>query len=58
MNGLLGDPRKYDINVDGLILRYDEGGQVFNLRGRRVGTLLCYRSNESEKYDIPNRRPP
>ncbi|WP_223977239.1 hypothetical protein [Bradyrhizobium sp. RD5-C2] len=50
MNGLPGDPRKYEINVNGLILRYDEGGRVFNLRGEFVGTLLCYRSNECERY--------
>jgi hypothetical protein len=50
MSGLPGDPRKSEINVDGLILRYDEGGRVFNLRGQPVGTLLCYRSNECERY--------
>jgi hypothetical protein len=50
MKGLPGNPENYEINVGGNILKFNEGGEVFDLRGHAVGTLVCYRSNECNKY--------
>lgn len=48
--GLPGDPANYEINIEGHILKYDEAGRVFNLKGAVVGTLVCYSSNHCGRY--------
>jgi hypothetical protein len=44
--GLPGDPKNYIINVFGVQLLFNEGGEVLDHRGRVVGHLFCYYSNE------------
>lgn len=48
--GLPGDPTKHQINIDGVLLRYNNAGEIYDLRGRIAGTLVCYLSNECEQY--------
>ncbi|MHC2367432.1 hypothetical protein ACVIQT_002080 [Bradyrhizobium diazoefficiens] len=50
LSHLPGDPAANELNVDGLILRYNRAGDVLDLRGRRVGVLVCYLSNECDPY--------
>lgn len=47
---LPGDPEKYEINVFGVILQYEESGDVIDRRGRVVGRLVCYLSDECGRY--------
>jgi hypothetical protein len=42
--GLPGDPRQYQINVHGVIVHFNDAGEVFDSKGRVVGKLSCYRS--------------
>lgn len=49
-HGLRGDPWKFEINVHGVLLFFNEGGEVLNRRGRVVGRLVCYWSNECGGY--------
>ncbi len=49
-SGLPGDPNKYQINVDGLLLRYNKAGEIYDKRGRVAGVLVCYLSNRCEGY--------
>ena len=48
--GRHGDPNSYQINVDRVLLRYNEAGEVYDRRGRIAGTMVCYLSNECEQY--------
>lgn len=48
--GLPGDPLKYQINVDGVLLMFTEGGMILDRRGRAVGILVCYPSDECANY--------
>ena len=43
--GLKGDPKKYEINVYGTVLMFDEGGRILDFRGRMVGEMTCYTTN-------------
>ncbi|WP_158743042.1 hypothetical protein [Acidisphaera sp. L21] len=45
-----GDPRSGTVNIRGLVLKYNEAGEVFNLKGQVVGRLVCYSDNECQKY--------
>jgi hypothetical protein len=48
--GLPGDPNRYQINVDGTLLLYNEAGEIYDHRGRVAGTMVCYLSNACEQY--------
>lgn len=48
--GLPGDPNRYQINVHGVKLLFNDHGEVLDHRGRPVGTLMCYTSNECGDY--------
>lgn len=48
--GLPGNPNRFEVNVDGVVLRFNEAGEIYDLRGRVVGTFVCYLSNECEPY--------
>ena len=50
-SGLPGSPAKRQINVDGVLLKFNRAGEVYEKRGRVAGTLVCYLSNECESYD-------
>ena len=41
-NGLPGDPRKFEVNVHGTLLKFRPSGEVLNLKGVVVGTFVCY----------------
>jgi hypothetical protein len=47
---LPGNPARKEINVSGLILKFNKAGEVYDRRGRISGTLVCYLSNECEPY--------
>jgi len=49
-HGLPGDPSKYEINIHGVELMYTDTGFVLDKKGRRVGLLVCYGSNECGRY--------
>lgn len=49
-HNLPGDPRNWEINVLGVLLRFNDGGEVLNARGRVVGRLVCYFSDECGGY--------
>jgi hypothetical protein len=49
-NGLVGNPMKYEINVYGVLLLFNEAGEVLNRNGDVVGQLVCYLSNECGAY--------
>lgn len=42
MSPLPGDPEEYEINVHGVLLLFNEAGEVLDRRGRPVGNLICY----------------
>jgi hypothetical protein len=44
--GLSGDPMRNEINVFGVILIFNQAGEVFNRKGDIVGQLVCYQSDE------------
>jgi hypothetical protein len=48
--GLPGDPFAYQINVQGVILMYTDKGMILDKRGREVGALVCFGSNECGAY--------
>jgi hypothetical protein len=50
MEHLVADPLRYQINVEGIILLFDDAGQVYDHRGRVVGYLLCFISDGCEGY--------
>lgn len=50
--GLPGDPANWEINVDGHIFIYNGIGEIFDNRGRRVGQMFCYSSNDCEKHGV------
>ena len=50
MHGLPGDPHAYQINVQGVLLMYTDQGMIIDKRGREVGVLVCYGSNECGGY--------
>lgn len=50
MDGLPGDPEKFQINIAGTIYRFDEGGTVYNLRNKAAGVMVCIHANDCEKY--------
>jgi hypothetical protein len=50
MHALPGSPENYYINVGGTLLKYNEAGTVFDLRGRPAGVMLCYHTNNCEQY--------
>lgn len=50
MKDLPGNPVEYEINVHGVLLLFNEAGEVLNRRGRVVGSLVCYGSNECGGY--------
>src|SRR5262249_24804015 len=54
LDGLPGNPQKNYINVGGTILRFDRAGTVFDLRGRPVGIMVCYHTNNCEQYKRRN----
>ncbi len=41
-SGLPGNPSEYEINVFGVILLFNEYGEVLNKKGQIVGELVCY----------------
>ena len=47
---LPGNPLEYEINIYGVMLLFNEAGEVLNHRGKVVGTLVCYVSNECGGY--------
>jgi hypothetical protein len=48
LNNLPGDPLQNEINVDGVLLPFNDAGEIFDHRGRITGTLVCYLSNECD----------
>lgn len=44
-HGFPGDPSAYEINVAGVLMLFNEAGEVLDHRGRPVGHLVCYTSN-------------
>ena len=48
--GLPGDPVNNEVNVYGVVLLFNEAGEVFNRKGEIVGQLVCYFSNECGGY--------
>lgn len=38
---LPGNPGEYEINVYGVVLLFNEGGQILDRRGRIVGQMIC-----------------
>ncbi|RWE84234.1 MAG: hypothetical protein E5W28_05015 [Mesorhizobium sp.] len=49
-DGLPGDPLQYELNVEGFMFLYNEAGEVYDTHGQLAGQLVCYTSNECEKY--------
>ena len=47
---LPGDPRAFEVNVYGTILLFRNSGEVIDRRGRVVGVMVCYLSNECGGY--------
>ena len=45
-----GNPLDFEINVWGSIFLFDKHGQVLDKKGRVVGRLTCYVSNECSRY--------
>jgi hypothetical protein len=50
MKGLEGDPQKFQINVYGVLLHFDNHGIIFDKRGHPVGILSCYNSDQCQNY--------
>lgn len=50
LDGLPGNPFAYEINVQGVILMYTDKGMILDMRGREVGALVCYASDECGAY--------
>jgi hypothetical protein len=50
--GLPGNPLDGEINVDGVLLKFNEAGEVLNLDGVRVGQLQCYLQVDCSMYAI------
>lgn len=50
MHGLPGNAKDWEINVYGTIFLFNNNGEVIDRRGRTVGLLVCYTSNECGKY--------
>ena len=48
--GLPGDPSQQEINVYGVLLFFNEAGEILNHNGVAVGQLVCYLSNECGGY--------
>lgn len=48
--GLPGDPQAYELNVHGVIFLYNEAGELIDRRGRIVGLMMCYLSDECSSY--------
>jgi hypothetical protein len=53
----LGDPSKFEINVGGVILRFDQGGTVYDLKNIPVGEMACYSSNDCGQYGYASNVP-
>lgn len=51
-DGLAGDPLKSEINIDGVILKFNDAGEVLNFDGVRVGQLQCYKQIDCSAYSI------
>ncbi|EUB96591.1 hypothetical protein PMI07_001490 [Rhizobium sp. CF080] len=47
---LPGDPTQYELNVEGIMFLYNEAGEIFDTSSQKVGQLVCYTSNECERY--------
>lgn len=50
MDGLLGDPDNYEINIEGVLLTFNDAGEVIDRKGHRVGQLMCWWRNECGQY--------
>jgi len=48
--GLPGNPLNGEINVHGILLTFNELGEVINHAGVPVGVLMCYTSDECGSY--------
>jgi hypothetical protein len=48
--GLPGDPLNYEINVHGTIFIYTDEGFIYDRRGRQVAMLVCYYSDECDRF--------
>jgi hypothetical protein len=49
-SGLPGNPDNNELNVDGVLFQFNDAGEIFDSLGQRVGVLVCYSSNECQKY--------
>jgi hypothetical protein len=47
---LPGDPSRNEVNVYGVILLFNEAGEVLDRKGNVVGKLVCYLSDECGSY--------
>lgn len=47
---LPGDPNKNEINVYGVVLFFNDNGEVLDKKGNVIGDLVCYGSNECGRY--------
>ncbi|WP_141398669.1 hypothetical protein [Enterobacter sp. CC120223-11] len=48
--GLPGNPLDGEINVDGVILKFNDAGEVLNFDGIRVGQLQCFLQVDCSGY--------
>lgn len=49
-HNLPGNPENWEINVQGVLLRFNDGGELLNKRGKVVGRLVCYFSEDCGRY--------
>lgn len=49
--GMSGDPARYEITIEGVVLTFNDAGEVLDRKGRVVGVMQCWSRNECEKYN-------
>lgn len=52
LDGQPGNPLDYEVNIDGTMLKFNEGGEILDRRGRKVGQLTCYVYLDCEQYRV------